>query len=434
MDDVEFNFDDPNMLEFAPGADDREDEIKIVTASAKKKLAIKRAGNNVQVQRSRNVSFQQPQAQAIKQPQAPPRQFTDTSFESFSNPTKRMPPKEDNESLCDLDEISERSEDFRQEEDEGFGEESGGFGDKGFDEERPSEGFASIDDERQDLLYKFHRLESKGIKTGKRFNVQSDIREMRAEFRKIKRDSEVNSSVKFSRKMMMAVVSATEFLNNRYDPFAFELNGWSETVMGNVNDGDYDGTFEKLHDKYAGRVNTPPELELMLGLAGSAIMFHMTSSMFKSIPNMQDMAKQNPDLQNAMKSMAESLMKSQNQPQQSAPDVRQNREGEYSQGGRREMKGPSVNLGGMGGMLGGFGEMLPPPMSSSAMIPPDSPRAMNGGGRAQSPGVPESVLSDSASEMSGMSVKQVSVAVSEGGTRRGRKSKNPATIHNTIDI
>ena len=40
-----------------------------------------------------------------------------------------------------------------------------------------------------------------------------------------------------------------------------------------------------------------PELKLMFQLGGGAVMLHMTNSMFKnSMPGMDDIMKQNPDL------------------------------------------------------------------------------------------------------------------------------------------
>ena len=102
--------------------------------------------------------------------------------------------------------------------------------------------------------------------------------------------------------MLMACVTGIEFLNKRYDPFDIKLDGWSESVMENVED--YDNTFERLHDKYKSKVQMAPEIELLLSLAGSAFMFHLTNSMFNSLPNFKDIAKQNPDIiNNLMKSM-----------------------------------------------------------------------------------------------------------------------------------
>lgn len=175
------------------------------------------------------------------------------------------------------------------------------------DNEQPSSGYSTIEDEKQDLLYKLYRLQSKGIPVSKKYNINSDIKEMRNEFNKIKRDNEVNSSIRFSRRMLMACVTGMEFMNKRYDPFDVKLDGWSDSVMENVDD--YDNVFERLHDKYASRVSMAPEIELLLSLAGSAFMFHLTNSMFTNMmPNLKDMAQQNPDiLKNMMETMASNM-------------------------------------------------------------------------------------------------------------------------------
>ena len=413
MEDVEFKFDEDDMLEFN-NADKSDDDIKLVnthTKKNKKKVPIKRKKVNF-----KPVSMPQAQAQSSRQQYMPKPQFEDTTFESFSNPQKRVPEMSPDENDSDV-----------QSEGDVSGGDFSGYSpsNNGYEEpiDQPAEGFESIEEEKEDLLYKFHRLESRGMKLAKKFNIHSDIKEMRAEYSKIKKDSAVKSSIKFSRQLLMMIVNASEFLNKRYDPFGFELDGWSETVNENLNDGDYDSVFERLHDKYAGRVNTPPEIELMLSLAGSAVMFHMTSSMFKSVPNIGDLAKNNPDIQKAMKSMAEGLIKTQMDSAASTASAANETTPQESNEIRREMRGPSINLS-------GFGDILPPPMPSSA-LPPAQPRQTI---RAEDiSDLPESLKSISDSEMSGISVKQVSV-VTEGGTKRGRKPKISATKDNTIDI
>ena len=409
--DVQFNFEDDNTIEFDPNPS-FEDEIDIRPSN--KSVNVRKGATHRSAMKKPQSRPAPPTPSTSHQP---PSQFRDTTFEAFSNPTKRVNEKPAVPSEMS-DDVSEPGSDGS-----ASMQSEASFGGYGDDEppdtaNMPSEGFATIDDEKQDLLYRFHRLESKGVKLYKKFNMYSDIREMRSEFTKIKRDSSVNSSVKFSKQILMTIVSGSELLNKRYDPFGIELNGWSETVMENVNEGDYDNIFERLHEKYAGKMNTPPELELMMSLAGSAVMFHLTSTMFKSIPNINDIAKQNPDVQNAMKSMAESLMRS--QVPQAGPSHAPN-----DTGGRREMKGPSIDLS-------QFGSFAPPPMPSAGNMPP--PPAMT---QHEPPifEIPDSVRgSDSESEMSGISVRKVSVAMSEGGSRRGRKPKITANAKNTIDI
>ena len=36
--------------------------------------------------------------------------------------------------------------------------------------------------------------------------------------------------------MLMAAVTGAEFLNKKFDPIGAKLDGWSESVMDNIND------------------------------------------------------------------------------------------------------------------------------------------------------------------------------------------------------
>ena len=96
---------------------------------------------------------------------------------------------------------------------------------------------------------------------------------------------------------MMAAITGIEYLNNKFDPFDIKLDGWSESINENITD--YDEVFEELSEKYGGKSEMAPEIKLLMMLGGSAFMFHLTNTMFKSsIPGMDDILKQNPDLMN----------------------------------------------------------------------------------------------------------------------------------------
>jgi len=91
--------------------------------------------------------------------------------------------------------------------------------------------------------------------------------------------------------MLVACVTGLEFLNKRYNPFEIQLEGWSENVMETQDD--YDEVFEELFVKYRTKMNVAPEVKLIMMLGGSAMMFHLTNSMFKSVmPNVNDVMKQ----------------------------------------------------------------------------------------------------------------------------------------------
>lgn len=148
---------------------------------------------------------------------------------------------------------------------------------------------------KKELLYQFDRLEKKGMKLPRQFTLASSLEEMKLEYERLKRDREVDASVKFQRRIMMACVSGIEFLNGKFDPFDIKLDGWSENVHENIED--YDDVFEELHDKYKAKAKVAPELKLLFMLTSSGFMFHMTNSMFKSsLPGLDQVLKQNPEL------------------------------------------------------------------------------------------------------------------------------------------
>jgi len=136
------------------------------------------------------------------------------------------------------------------------------------------------DKEKQKMLLKLYEYQTKGVKLSKRFTPESTYEEVKLEYDMQNKMLSNRSAVAFSRKMLMAAVTGLEYMNGRFDPFNIKLDGWSESVMENI--GDYDKIFERLAEKYSGRGEMAPELELMFSLAGSAFMFHLTSSFFKS--------------------------------------------------------------------------------------------------------------------------------------------------------
>ena len=183
----------------------------------------------------------------------------------------------------------------------------------------PSEGYKSIEDEKADLLNRIARLGKKGLQTSNRLTIYSDIEDIRAEYKRLTYSIEVDQSVKFQRRMLVACVSGIEFLNKKFDPFDLELDGWSENVMESQED--YDGVFEELFQKYRSKVSVAPEIKLMFMVGGSAMMFHLSKSMFKPFQQQQKQEQQ------------------QKQKQATEPGL------------RREMRGPGIDLSSLGGGL-----------------------------------------------------------------------------------
>ena len=303
----------------------------------------------IQPRRPKKKKFRRPPPSMMEQ-------YEDDDIDAFTNPTKSRaappPPPE-------YDEHSEGGDE--QEEFYHQGPDGGGYVDP---EEKPSPGFNTIEEEKADLLNKLARLEKKGLKVNKKLNIYSNVQELRTEVKRVMYGIEVDQSVKFSRRMLIACITGVEFLNKRYNPFDLALEGWSESVMENVDD--YDGVFEELHNKYKSSVQVAPEVKLIMMLGGSAMMFHLTNSMFKTaVPNMNDVLKQNPDL---VKNMMSAVQNTQVRQAGAVPDDPTQRPVQTdSNGGRYEMKGPGLDIG---SLMGGI--MMPPvmPMNTSAPPPP----------------------------------------------------------------
>lgn len=163
-----------------------------------------------------------------------------------------------------------------------------------FEENKPMS-YEEIQKAKFDLLCKFERLRDKGMRIPKTFSMSSDYEEMKYEYERLSYQRKVDASVKMQRHMLISVVTGMEFLNTKFDPFSIKLDNWSEQVNESIHD--YDDIFEELYEKYKEKGQMAPELRLLFTLFGSAFMFHLSNTMFKSaLPGVGDIMKQNPDL------------------------------------------------------------------------------------------------------------------------------------------
>jgi hypothetical protein len=221
-------------------------------------------------------------------------------------------------------------------------------------------------------LKKLEALETKGVNLSKRYSMESSLDEMKGEYEFIIAEKEKKNSVQFQSKVLTTLITGLEFLNSKFDPFDIKLDGWSEQIHENIED--YDEIFSELHEKYKSKAKMAPEIKIIFQLAASGMMIHMTNTMFKSsIPGMDDIMRQNPDLMSQFTKAAVSSMENttpglgnfmndfrrepQRQGQQNQQNP-QNQQNQYqspqyqSQGQnqfqrkpeqRQEMKGPDIN-------------------------------------------------------------------------------------------
>jgi hypothetical protein len=333
-----------------------------------------------------------PKQPSLVRPKPKPKVAFDPGMDAFINPNKRI-----EEDTGGPPMVTQGGGWMGGEEDE---DEEQPQGYAGPTQAEPSPGYRTVEDEKADLLNKLERLKKKGVALSKKFSIYSDLEELRTEYKRITYSIEADQSIRFQRRMLMACVTGLEFLNKRYDPFDVHLDGWSESMMENIDD--YDSVFEDLYVKYKDKVAVAPEIRLIMMVGGSAMMFHLSSSMFKAaIPNVGQILKKNPDL---VKNMMEAVQASTAPPQSSRPSP--------GGGGPREMRGPGFDIT---SLLGGF-QPPPPPV----MRPPPPPPALS--------------TTDAADDISDIvSVSDVtgdgdSKDISIGKPKRGRKKKNEVVL------
>jgi hypothetical protein len=200
-----------------------------------------------------------------------------------------------------------------------------------------------------------------------------------------------------------------------------------------------------------------PEIELLLSLAGSAFMFNLTNSMFNSMPNLKDIAKQNPDiLKNLMQSIQNANTNNTNNTTKEDPPQQQQQRNHTSttqpppplaRGNNqntnkaREMKPPAFDMSSLFESM----PMVPVGNATFPIASRETDRSSNSNiiepiiSNAKRPILKRSNSGSSLSSLSGHSLpntlKIVSIDTSQASKSRGRrKNKITATKQNTISI
>jgi len=145
-----------------------------------------------------------------------------------------------------------------------------------------------------ELLRKLSEIKLKGFSLTKEYDFNSSIEEMEYEFALLKSFVDKRNGVKIFKSGLLQTVSIIEFLNDKYDPFDFHLQGWGEHLSIEVDS--YDDILEELYEKYKGTgKGMPPEVKLLLLISASAGAFHFSKS-HSSIPGLEQTLSRNPEL------------------------------------------------------------------------------------------------------------------------------------------
>ena len=145
-----------------------------------------------------------------------------------------------------------------------------------------------------ELLRKLSEIKSKGFSLTKEYDFNSSLEEMEYEFELLKSFVDKRNGIKIYKNILLNGVSIMEFLNEKYDPFDFHLEGWGEHMSVEVDS--YDDVLEELYEKYKGTgKKMAPEIKLVLLLVASGSAFHFSKSQ-SSIPGLEAVLSKNPEL------------------------------------------------------------------------------------------------------------------------------------------
>jgi len=145
-----------------------------------------------------------------------------------------------------------------------------------------------------ELLRKLSELKTKGYKLSKEYDFNSTLEEMEYEYDLLKSFAEKRNGVKLYKSLIVNFASVAEFVNDKYDPFDFTLDGWSNHM--NVEVDNYEEVLEELYEKYKGKgKKMGPEFKLMMLISFSAISFNFSKKHLSNIPGLGKVMENNPD-------------------------------------------------------------------------------------------------------------------------------------------
>jgi hypothetical protein len=142
----------------------------------------------------------------------------------------------------------------------------------------------SEDQEKSFLLNRLDRMKAKGYNVNRDFTMNSRLSDVKKEYQRIKGKIDSENALKCYRQYLLMFCTTAEYLNNAYNPYDMDLDGWTIQVHDTIEV--HDDVFERLHEKYSKKfTNTPPELSLAFALGVSAITYNV-SKRIHDVPRM----------------------------------------------------------------------------------------------------------------------------------------------------
>jgi len=206
--------------------------------------------------------------------------------------------------------------------------------------------------EKYDMLRKFKRFQAAGLPMRKNFTLESPLEEMRMELEFIKKEKDMDATIKQFCDWFITGMSAMEWSSKNVPlmkAFGLKLDGLSESAQMNVVDMEED--FEELYDMYGDSIKMHPLVRIPIRTCMMVYMVHLTNQMAMKapIPNIDEVLRTNPDI---ARQLATAAM------QQQTQNIR---------AGGMAQQAPAANpLAGLASFMSG---MVPPPPQQTNVRP-----------------------------------------------------------------
>lgn len=216
--------------------------------------------------------------------------------------------------------------------------------------------------EKYELLRKFERLTRMGVPMRKRFTLDSPLDEMKMELDFMKREKQMDQTIKQFCDWYITGMSAMEWGSKNVaimKAFGLQLDGLSESAQMNVVDMEED--FEELYEMYGDKMKMHPMVRIPIRTCMMVYMVHLTNQMARKapIPNIDEVLRTNPDI---ARQLATAAMQQQTQSMRTAVP-------------QAPAVGPPPSSGNpLAGLASFMSSMVPPPPPQQTSVrPPQAP-------------------------------------------------------------
>lgn len=148
------------------------------------------------------------------------------------------------------------------------------------------------------LLTRIKNLrEKKGVEQLRQVNMSASVRDIQVEHDRMLTEYKKAKFVMKWRDRIKQGATGAQFITKRLPKLGIKLDGFSEKVEMDMDEGDYDDDLEDFYEEMKDVGNLPAWMRLAGGLGGAAFMVHLSNTMLKSsTPGIDEIADNNPEL------------------------------------------------------------------------------------------------------------------------------------------